>query len=450
MAYPADIPTLTTVLDVDANNSGGTDINATLLNAYRTNITATQTELGVDPAGAYATVVLRLDAMDTSVTGYLPIDGSGAMEGNLDLDGYDLLLDTDGDSYLHESADDVIDLVLAGASGEFAIHVNGAEDFKFTANSFNVLAGSAVLISTSDGVDYTPAADGDVDIATVNVTGTPTLKWDESEDAFSANKGLQITDGNLTVDDYFSVGENAHTTVSLGGVTKTVQIGIHGDDVANKYCIYADRGSDTHAPAYILARARGSHASPTQVANNDRLGTIGFMGWDGTDEDMNLGALIFARVDGTAGNDDLPTELVFSTTADGAASPTERVIIGPTGLVSANYGMNVGGGFLRLPAATELTIDTNGDITATQSYHTVDTFEDGATDDLQTINGGTEGDVLIIRPVNSARTVVAKDYVGDNDNLLLAGDCSMDDDSDTLTLLYTGTYWMEISRSNNG
>ena len=83
MAYPADIPTLTTVLDVDANNSGGTDINATLLNAYRTNITATQTELGVDPAGGYATVVARLDAMDITGATYLLLDGTRPMTGSL-------------------------------------------------------------------------------------------------------------------------------------------------------------------------------------------------------------------------------------------------------------------------------------------------------------------------------------------------------------------------------
>ena len=85
MAYPATIPTLTTVLDVDANNDGGTDINATLLNSYRTNITAIQTELGVDPAGGSATVVARLDAMDTTGATYLLLDGTRAMTGDLDM-----------------------------------------------------------------------------------------------------------------------------------------------------------------------------------------------------------------------------------------------------------------------------------------------------------------------------------------------------------------------------
>lgn len=50
--------------------------------------------------------------------------------GNFNLASYDLILDSDNDTYLHASADDVVDLVLAGAGGEFAIWINGAEDFK--------------------------------------------------------------------------------------------------------------------------------------------------------------------------------------------------------------------------------------------------------------------------------------------------------------------------------
>jgi len=70
--------------------------------------------------------------------------GNVLMSTTLDLDANDLIIDADGDSYLHASGDDVIDLVLATASGEFGIHIDGAEDFTFTTNSFNVLAGSYI------------------------------------------------------------------------------------------------------------------------------------------------------------------------------------------------------------------------------------------------------------------------------------------------------------------
>jgi len=76
---------------------------------------------------------------------------------NLHLGGNDLLIDTDGDSYLHASGDDVVDLVLAGASGEFGITINGAEDFTVTANSFNVLTGSGVTMADEAWIGFSGA-----------------------------------------------------------------------------------------------------------------------------------------------------------------------------------------------------------------------------------------------------------------------------------------------------
>lgn len=87
-----------------------------------------------------------------------------------------------------------------------------------------------------------------------------------------------------------------------------------------------------------------------------------------------------------------------------------------------------------------------GVITVTESFHQVDTQGDASTDDLDTINGGEKGMSLTITAANGARTVVAKDGTG---NLRLSGDFSLDTQNDTLTLIYNGSNWLEISRSNN-
>jgi len=80
-----------------------------------------------------------------------------------------------------------------------------------------------------------------------------------------------------------------------------------------------------------LARSRGtSVGSVTLVANNDLLGSLDFAGADGTDFGTSA-ASVNAYVDGTPGANDMPGRLVFSTTADGAASPTERMRISQTG-----------------------------------------------------------------------------------------------------------------------
>ena len=78
-----------------------------------------------------------------------------------------------------------------------------------------------------------------------------------------------------------------------------------------------------------LQKGRGTIASPTSVANGDNFGDVTFSGYDGAN--MTNGASIRGEVDGTPGANDMPGRLVFSTTADGAASPTERLRITSSG-----------------------------------------------------------------------------------------------------------------------
>jgi hypothetical protein len=86
-------------------------------------------------------------------------------------------------------------------------------------------------------------------------------------------------------------------------------------------------------PSYLaFNKSRGTTLnSKTIVANNDELGAIVFGGADGTN--MVTAAAIVANVDGTPGTNDMPGRLVFSTTADGASSPTERMRITNNGSV---------------------------------------------------------------------------------------------------------------------
>jgi len=81
-------------------------------------------------------------------------------------------------------------------------------------------------------------------------------------------------------------------------------------------------------------------ASNTIVQSGDQLGGIFFAGDDGANINSS-GASIVAAVDGTPGTNDMPGRLVFSTTADGASAPTERLRIGSAGqfgIAGANYG----------------------------------------------------------------------------------------------------------------
>lgn len=96
----------------------------------------------------------------------------------------------------------------------------------------------------------------------------------------------------------------------------------------------------------------------------------------------------------------------------------------------------------------ELTISAGGAITVTASRHNVDTYEDAATDNLDTINGGADGQLLFLRSTASARDPKLRDGEG---NLALAGDCTLDSSSDTILLINRGGQtWFEVARSDNG
>lgn len=90
--------------------------------------------------------------------------------------------------------------------------------------------------------------------------------------------------------------------------------------------------ADINGPVVYFGKSRGTTiGSAGLVSNGDGLGALFFEGSDGTDQ--KRGAAILASVDGTPGTNDMPGRLVFSTTADGASSPTERMRITSAGNV---------------------------------------------------------------------------------------------------------------------
>lgn len=109
--------------------------------------------------------------------------------------------------------------------------------------------------------------------------------------------------------------------------------------------------SPTSQPSYSFNKSRGGIGTHTAVQDGDTIAAISFAGSDGTD--FIRTAQIVSQVDGTPGTNDMPGRLVFSTTAAGAATPTERmridsagnVGIGSTGLtgISLRIGKNITG-----------------------------------------------------------------------------------------------------------
>ena len=86
------------------------------------------------------------------------------------------------------------------------------------------------------------------------------------------------------------------------------------------------------AGGLVVANSRGTSLGAHAVLqNSDQLGLLAFEGSDG--DEFIRGASIIAYVDGTPGNNDMPTQLNFGVTNDNSNSPTTRLSIRPAGYV---------------------------------------------------------------------------------------------------------------------
>ena len=102
------------------------------------------------------------------------------------------------------------------------------------------------------------------------------------------------------------------------------------------YFVQARFATDVAGNNLQQRKYRGTFAAPSIVANGDVIGSFDWLGYDGAN--LFLAAQIKAAVDGTPGTNDMPGRLVFSTTADGASTPTERMRLDSAGNLKFNSG----------------------------------------------------------------------------------------------------------------
>jgi hypothetical protein len=118
----------------------------------------------------------------------------------------------------------------------------------------------------------------------------------------------------------------------LVGTSTSISVGARlqvRDDATGVPAEFLKSSDDALGPAIYLSKSRGTVGTPTELSNGDTLGYLFFRGYDGAA--WQNAASITAIADGTwtDGGDttDNPGALVFSTTADGASSPTQAMVI---------------------------------------------------------------------------------------------------------------------------
>ena len=335
-------------------------------------------------------------------------------------------------------------------------------------------AGTVMSVDTGDTTTFTMAAnDGSAKYFTLDAsnsgggaaglklgtTSGTTISIGHTTSETTVNDNLTVT-GDLTVNGTQSFTDLA---ISDGTPTLTSTNTTHENSDGGRESIWSFKGEKGDGTSTTVAEIRGDH----QGSSDDFKGQLKLSVNTNTGADVLATALRITSdlkstflgavdidaaldVDGgsftfneSSGDYDFRCESNGNTHMFFMDAGNDRIGIKES---SPSVTFQVGGS-VAFGTGGELTI-SSGAVTATHSYHNIDTESDGGTDDLDTISGGAvAGQILVIRADNGARSVVAKDGTG---NLKLAGDFTMDNAEDTLMLVYDGSNWLEVTRSNNG
>jgi len=142
----------------------------------------------------------------------------------------------------------------------------------------------------------------------------------------------------------------ARTYVDGAGNTQTPKVQIEDNSNSNTAIVLrynSGAGSANRRASFMFART----ADGSAVSDNSVLGEVLFMG-EGNNT-LEKAASIRAEVDGTPGTTDMPGRLIFSTTADGANTTTERLRIGAGGSITHYCGSANNEGFFVLGDASQ-------------------------------------------------------------------------------------------------
>ena len=226
-------------------------------------------------------------------------------------------------------SDNLLTIHTSDASSTERVRINSSGD---------VIVGSGITVSPdgdifATGVCTATSFSGDgsaltgITQTTINsnadnrlITGSGTANTLNAESNVNINGGILIA------------GHTASTTVSNG---EGPFIQVKSTDSRGGISLLRHSANASGGGVYIAKSRNATIGSNTIVQSGDELGRITFSGDDGTDIHTQA-ASIKVHVDGTPGSNDMPGRLSFETTADGAASPTERITIKSGGDVGIN------------------------------------------------------------------------------------------------------------------
>jgi hypothetical protein len=263
----------------------------------------------------------------------------------------------------------VVNVDNTGGSGTYASWTVSV------AGSFSATSGTSILKGNGTGGFSNAVAGTDyAGLASANTfTDVQTISVSSSSDALritqtGAGNALVVEDSaNPDSTPFVVTGDGA---VGIGTTTPASSLNVVGastiqvDTTNNAQLLGTTYRADATSSRLILRKSRSATiGTNTIVQSGDDIGALLFRGADAAS--YIDAASITAAVDGTPGTNDMPGRLVFSTTADGASSPTERMRIDSSGLITA-------AGNVKINGTTTLATSLNGLLNATSGV--VSTF----------------------------------------------------------------------------
>ena len=369
----------------------------------------------------------------------------------IDLNSNELILDLDGDTTLHSSTDDQIDIKIAGA-----------DDFTFTAGAFNILASSHAVFADSSEAKFG--------------AGTDLQIYHDGTNSFIANKtgalkiatetsGIAITIGHttseVTVADNLTVTGNANIGGSLtfaDGSIALADLDIDGATDIGAAIVDADLfiiddgagGTNRKVAASRIKTYIGSTTAVDDLTLGDAAVTIATSSgnitidaqagdtdiiFKGTDSSSDITALTLDMSDaGTAVfNHDIR---IADDGQIGSASDADAIVINSSGVVTMNQipvfsaGLNVSGGTIAgtLSTAAQTNITSLGTLTAL-------TVDDVAIDGkVITMTGSSSDTAVITAGTNGTLSIVTTDDAAAAANIQITADGTFEVDGTTITL----------------
>ena len=233
--------------------------------------------------------------------------------------------------------------VETAGSERLRIHSNG--DVKIGSGSPALAVGSGLEIDTGSAATIRLEDSSSTSSFEIQNTGSvikqrmynnqPWVIEHGSGEKFRITNTGQLLVGTSSASNRFKNGNG-------NGATPKFQFETANVDEQNDISLTFGRNNAFGAEIILAKHRAATVGGYTVVQSDDRLGGINFAGSDGTH--FRPAALIQGRVDGTPGTGDMPGRLEFLTTADGAATPTERLRITSSGhlLPGANNQYDLG------------------------------------------------------------------------------------------------------------